>query len=339
MNFYIDPYVFAIEESVVTKEEFEQFINNLIGWKKLIDLNWGKVYKPTKSFEILLKNELYPLVDSIKALIKKYHIEYIQPQAIDKIISSFLDKLPTIEESSEISDIVIESDNFKAIGNRNDDFVDLLKKMSVILEIDCSLHGKDPLGQILITKEIDNFSIEYDAIVSLIDYPGETNLPYESNVKFACYENFITLCHKINPTTVWLNASDDVCISMAIFINVFQLDNSINYIYSPQNAKFVLYYSFFESIAKLGFKHEKDKIEMLIRALCEEIFHQNMNDTHELRDGKSGASKKISLNGYVAWRRDINYDYHLHYWKKGDKLIFTDVVVHDNFKITSFETI
>ena len=74
MNFYIDPYILTIDKDSITENQLEIFIENLIDWKKIIDLNWGNVFKPAESFEILFENELYPLIDTIKELINKFNI-------------------------------------------------------------------------------------------------------------------------------------------------------------------------------------------------------------------------------------------------------------------------
>jgi hypothetical protein len=71
MNFYLDPYILAIDDDNISQESLEKFIDNLIDWKRLIDLNWGRVFKPSESFDLLFKHNLYPLVDKIKELKKK----------------------------------------------------------------------------------------------------------------------------------------------------------------------------------------------------------------------------------------------------------------------------
>lgn len=123
MNFFIDPYIFAFDKDNFTKDQLEEFIDNLIDWKKLIDLNWGRVYKPAETFDILFKHKLYPLIDGLKELVDKYNIDYIQPEEIDKIVNSVLNKLPTIEDFSEINDILIDNDNLTISENRNEDFI------------------------------------------------------------------------------------------------------------------------------------------------------------------------------------------------------------------------
>ncbi|HUX59889.1 MAG TPA: hypothetical protein VMV32_01145 [Ignavibacteriaceae bacterium] len=336
MNFFIDPYIFAFDKDTFTKEQLEEFINNLIDWKKLIDLNWGRVYKPTDTFDILFKYKLYPLVDGLKELVNKYNIDYIQPEEIDKIVNSVLNKLPTIEDYSGINDILIDTDNLNIQSNRNDDFIHILKKLVTILKMDCIINKKRDNGQILLSKELDSPLIKFDALISIIDANHNIDLPIALNIEFNHFANFKEFCTKIEPAIIWINAQNDLCIRMAVYIKVFQHDETMDYINKANTPNFILYDSFFKSMRDLNFHTDEAKIDNLLRALFEEILHLNMKDTHELRVSKSGGAKQIEYNKYTGWRRDIDYEYHLHYWKRGENLIFTDVVSHNNYDITKF---
>lgn len=336
MNFFIDPYIFAFDKDTYTKEQLEEFINNLIDWKKLIDLNWGRVYKPSNTFDILFKYKLYPLVDGLKELVNKFNIDYIQPEEIDKIVNSVLNKLPTIEDYSGINDILIETDNLNIQSNRNDDFIHILKKLVTILKIDCIINNKRDNGQILLSKELVRPFIKFDALISIIDANHNIDLPIALNIEFNHFVNFKEFCSKIEPAIIWINAQNDLCIRMAVYIKIIQHDATIDYIYNENTPNFILYDSFFKSLRDLNFHTDEAKIDNLLRALFEEILHLNMKDTHELRVNKSGGAKQIEYNNYTGWRRDIDYEYHLHYWKRGGNLIFTDVVSHNNYDITKF---
>jgi hypothetical protein len=334
MNFFIDPYAFSFDKEKITKKQLEEFIENLIDWKKLIDLNWGSVFKPIETFDILFKHNLFPYIDTLKELVDKYNIDYIQPEEIDKIVNAILNKLPHIEDHCEIFDILIDKDNFSDIENRNEDFIYLLKKIATILKIDCILNKKNNNENIIISNGLKDPLIKFDALISLIDSKHQIDLPLAINVEFFHFCNFKLFCSKIEPAIIVMNAQSDMCIKMAVYIKLFQVDPSCDYIYEEKTPNFVLHESFFQSLRNLNFHIDESKINLLLRSLYEEVLNINMKDTHELREGKSGGSNQISHKGYLGWRRDIDYEYHLHYWRKGEELIFTDVVPHNNFKIT-----
>jgi len=93
---------------------------------------------------------------------------------------------------------------------------------------------------------------------------------------------------------------------------------------------------FLETVKKLGFDKENKKIEILLRSCAETILEENLKDTHHLRTGKSGNSsqRERKKDKAKAWRRDIDYEYHLHYWKTLDnKIEFASVVTHNDMKI------
>jgi hypothetical protein len=62
---------------------------------------------------------------------------------------------------------------------------------------------------------------------------------------------------------------------------------------------------------------------------------ENLSDTHWLRTGKgaNNPQKKRRKDKAEPWRRDIDRDYHLHYWKTANGTEFASVVVHDDMTI------
>jgi hypothetical protein len=331
MNFYIDPYILTIDKDSITENQLEIFIENLIDWKKIIDLNWGNVFKPAESFEILFENELYPLIDTIKELINKFNIEYIQPEEIDKIINIILSKLPTIEESSQIDDILFDDIDLEL--NRIEGFTYLLKKIATHIQLDCFINQKEPSKQIILSKELSNHELTFDTIITLIDSKKEIITPYQISVNLSCFENFKSFCSITNASNVWKYGHSQFCLQMALCIKLFQITQDEKYLFEQ---KFSFMDSFHESAKRLGFKHEISKIDMLLRTLTEDILHMNMQATHELRAGRGANNPQVSHNDYSAWRRDVDYEYHLHYWKRMESIVFANVVNHNNFKITKF---
>lgn len=331
MNFYIDPYILTIDKDSITENQLEIFIENLIDWKKIIDLNWGSVFTPAESFQILFDNGLYPLINTIKELINKFNIEYIQPEEIDKIINIILSKLPTIEESSQIEDLLFNDIDLKL--NRPEGFTYLLKKIATHIQLDCYINEKEPSKQIILSRELDNHELTFDTIITLIDSKKEIIIPYQISVNISCFDNFKSFCSITNPSNVWEYGHSQFCLQMALCIKLFQITQDEKYLFQQ---KISFMDSFHESVKRLGFKHETSKIDMLLRTLTEDILQTNMQATHELRSGRGANCKQVSCNDYSAWRRDVDYEYHLHYWKKKESIVFANVVNHNNFKITKF---
>lgn len=74
----------------------------------------------------------------------------------------------------------------------------------------------------------------------------------------------------------------------------------------------------------------------LFRAIGDTVDKQALSSIHALRKNGSGASEQVCRGQDTAWRRDIDYEYHLHYWSCSDGSVeLADVVPHNVFAITS----
>ena len=92
--------------------------------------------------------------------------------------------------------------------------------------------------------------------------------------------------------------------------------------------------TFFETVQNLGFLRTEQKAKKLLRACAEVVFRQSLRATHHLRERAEATSpQKRRDNGDLAWRRDIDHQYHLHYWETSNGPEFASVVVHNDMTI------
>lgn len=87
-------------------------------------------------------------------------------------------------------------------------------------------------------------------------------------------------------------------------------------------------------------KNEIISSDKLFTKILESVFEvvsgEQMQKSHALRNSSGGGSKAIIIEGYAALRHDINYDFHLHYWKGPDRKIeLANVDHHNNFNISN----
>ena len=72
----------------------------------------------------------------------------------------------------------------------------------------------------------------------------------------------------------------------------------------------------------------------VLRAIVETLEHTSMADSHALRTGPGAEDPQRMRGGDKAMRRDIDYEYHLHYWQFADGTVeIASVVVHNDFSI------
>jgi hypothetical protein len=90
---------------------------------------------------------------------------------------------------------------------------------------------------------------------------------------------------------------------------------------------------FFQTAEAHGFLKQEKKIKILLRACVEVILKENMGYAHWLRVGKGANDPQKQRGDNKAWRRDIDYEYHLHYWEAERGQEFASIVVHNDMSI------
>lgn len=74
----------------------------------------------------------------------------------------------------------------------------------------------------------------------------------------------------------------------------------------------------------------------LLRSFSETVDGLNLGATHAIRIGAGPESAQVTRDGAKAWRRDIDHEFHLHYWMTPRGYAeFADVVRHNDMGITS----
>lgn len=91
---------------------------------------------------------------------------------------------------------------------------------------------------------------------------------------------------------------------------------------------------FVYSASCLGFFHEPSKMQRLIRACADILVGRNLAKSHHLRSGKGANDPQRMRGNWGAWRHDLDDEFHLHYWRSGDAIELSNVVVHNEFDIT-----
>ncbi|HIP73832.1 MAG TPA: hypothetical protein EYH05_20850 [Anaerolineae bacterium] len=70
-----------------------------------------------------------------------------------------------------------------------------------------------------------------------------------------------------------------------------------------------------------------------LRAIVETIDQLMLEDVHALRQIDSGGSPQRVRDRDKGWRRDIDREYHLHYWEGTDGIEFGWMGPHNDFRL------
>lgn len=145
------------------------------------------------------------------------------------------------------------------------------------------------------------------------------------------FEACTDLCKAVSPTSLLLDGSLELaCIFEDLHRRgAYEISDALK-----ASWEINLHPEFLEMAAEKGFLREEVKARRLLRACVDVLTGVRMGQCHHLRTGPSGAAPVVKrADGAEAWRKDIDHEYHLHYWKRGDAVEFAAVVTHNDFSI------
>jgi len=70
-----------------------------------------------------------------------------------------------------------------------------------------------------------------------------------------------------------------------------------------------------------------------LRAIVETIDQLKLEDVHALRQSDSGGASQRVRGHDKGWRRDIDREYHLHYWEGSGGIEFGWMGPHNDFQL------
>ncbi|MCW8452592.1 hypothetical protein [Legionella quinlivanii] len=147
----------------------------------------------------------------------------------------------------------------------------------------------------------------------------------------AVFDNFRGLIECLNETTILMNTSDNFGVELAIRIALFKY--SLNQGYTPDWENFSIPNigkSFRESCQKCCRAQGDSLPHKILRAIVETIKGVNLSAVHALRSTQGGNSPQKLRGADKAQRRDIDREFHLHYWECANSTIELGLVVYHN---------
>lgn len=332
MNFYLEPYIFAINPEQIDKATFEKYINTLIEWKDFKDMDWGKIYLLSATYEYLYSNGYYPFTDRIKSLIDEYEITYVSTNDIDRVLNQFLRCFPKIDCDIDILHEYKNGSFNIDLSHRPVVFNDALCELSGLISLKKSNLQEGESVDVLFTKDVVG-KIEFQSIFDIIE-ENEAACRSFCDI-FPCFDSFYSYCISADtPLLIWKNAKKKEDYEMALASCIMQECKYENIKYSFDRHNFYFQDSFITSVTNLNFDNINSRSISVLKALKETVLGVNLAKVHALRENLGANSHQLNHNKHKAWRKDIDYEYHLHYWSKSENFKFADIVPHNVFTIT-----
>jgi hypothetical protein len=342
----IDAGVLAAPPLTANREEVYQYVDTLLDWQRLLDEPWISIYMSERASQTLIEQGLFPLRDPLKALFSSKSIVEYSVNDVAVVAERLLSLTPSFETYFCVKDVLLENlatepellsltvgEGMASDLGRCIVLLAILRNYCRNLVNDHTLILKrSPIsGQVIVKAIIHAIEHERDDLYG-IPAPPEI---FEG-VVLTC-QDFRGLILCINESAVWITAQDPIGKGLAVRIAVYKsrIDRRIEPDWD-ELPSFMFGERFVDIAGNICSRNMNDLVPKLLRSIVETLDRQNMGAVHPLREHEGGGSpqRERSSDGAKAWRRDIDYEYHLHYWQcDGGVIEFGSIGPHNDFQI------
>jgi len=337
MKYVLEPMLFAFDQDL-SKEELIAYLEELQALDDWWNLHRDDMYVQDSTGNVLWEHEYYPMVDTLKPLMIKHGIDFIQFGDVNRIIEKMLNKSGKIESLYDElcgmkSQSLDEELKVHPEVTRREELDGELMKLLWQVFMAHEVGGYDEKSFVVITKGISD-------IVSVAYEYEEIDENFELQVRTAtsavnCKESLYDfLKDNATPFLLWKTAEKKDDLDLGIRVSVFQVKGEQDFACVYSNYNFSMQNSFYDDYCDGHYKSKDQDIRSTIQAVTDAVTEQNLRKMHAIRTGPKGSNPPLTREGYDAQRRDITTSIKLAYWKKGREYKIANMKEHDFFEPT-----
>jgi hypothetical protein len=341
----IDTAVFAPPPFGATAEDVYCFVTTLQEWRDAMNDGSVNVYTSIRAAQVLGDSDLYPIRPRLKELLRDTAVFEYDANTVAVLAETILNRSAKIEDILGITDILVDD-----LQVRPDCFAfhtpaalcDEAKRCAVIISL-ATRYLDEPLlcCHALATRVMDvGMAVRVTGAILEIARSRDdfTELPmapaYFEGSTLVC-STFHQLVMTLDEVQILRSAKTSAQIATAIRVGLYRKLAASGNISAWENLpQFEIGNQFVASLDAHHVASDSGLAERLLRAIVITIFHENLAATHALRKGRGGNDPQRMRGKDAAWRRDVDYEYHLHYWECATGHVeLASVVVHNDTSI------
>ena len=339
----IDAGVLAAPHLTSNASDVHRYVETLLDWSKLLDEPWVAIHISERAPRALVEDGLYPLRTQLKELFNEHGVVEYDVNTVARIAEQLLRVTPSFETYYRVKDVL--SDQLETLPDvlrltTHDGLQSDLARCILLIAILRKHCSQPPGGHSLILREAPKQVIHVRAQVLYLEHDRDdiSTLPsppefFEGDV-LAC-DDFRGLIECLDEAAILVGASDNPGIELAIRIALYK--DSIAQGESPDWSSAMnsrIGAKFRESCQQCCADQGDALPPKILRSIVETINRQNLSAVHALRTGPGANDPQQMRDKDKAIRRDIDREFHLHYWDCEDGTIeLASVAYHNDFSI------
>jgi hypothetical protein len=338
---YVDAFIIACPTPADGLPAFRDYVENLLAWRDAMSLGGASIHISNRVYELLASTGHYPLWDPIVKSLTALGLADVQPKDVVDVVHGLMMRAQQLEDVIGLSELLFEPTCCALPfpeGARSEPFIEHLCYLTVamgIYELQCAEKGSG--RHRLLSKHAAN-----DAVVmldgSVIDAEGarrdEFNWPLQLQSVFPVVTHPSNIYSGIDLGEMFLESlsSNNERLLISIIgetLRRYEVDESL------KQDEWSIGRSFFKTISGLTGLRTANNGRAFLRACVETICNQHLGAVHSIRVSKGGNAVQLrrASDDANAWRRDIDHEFHLHYWGTTRGPEFASVVAHKDLTI------
>jgi hypothetical protein len=347
-NFIVDAALLACPDpSRFPKNDFQEIFKTYLS--RLVDVALLRANCKSIRFwrddglsAVLQEQDCYPFRHSLnQAFSQLFDPEDFQIEDVNLLTMTLLDRSLSLEDFGDIKEISVSACSIidDPVHNRNKEFLEYLCHVIAlavpVLGNKNEFHPNTYLASTGSDKSTEYLIANYTVDIAEYSDGSYSEVSEKKSVKIAGYRGAVSYFEGVDLAAWWSTATEQAVIDVCgVYAALTVLQGSAWHTLGILKKAISLGKEFIPSAQRLGFMHEPAKILKLIRVCVDLSFGKNLSDSHWLRAGMGPNEPQRKRGDWRAWRHDIDYEFHLHYWRNGDRVEIANVVVHNDFKIS-----
>ncbi len=339
----IDAGVLVAPHHSDTAEDAYRYVETLLDWSTLLDQPWMAIYMSERASEALFNDGLYPLRNQLTRLFEVNGIVDYSVNDVAQVVNRLLQLTPHFETYFKVQEVL--ADNITTIPDilqsaRGLQLQSDLARCVVLIAI-LREHCRNPiLEHSLILRQAPGRIVNVRALIHELEHerndlnaiPAPPEI-FEGNV-LAC-DDFRGLIECLDESAMLLSSRDDVGIETAIRVALYKSRLARQLEPDWDDIRGLRIGHHFHEIATSICRGLSESFPgRVLRAIVETLEDINLAAVHSLRTGPGGGNPQRMRGKDKAMRRDVDREYHLHYWQcQGGIVELASIVVHNDFSI------
>lgn len=335
MKYILEPMLLAVNKES-SQDEFEDYVDHLLEWKDWLADHSHEIYMLSNTDEYLQDTGNYPDVSVVKMLVKKYHLDHVDINDVNKTIRMLIDSSIKIDDICDEYEYVCEKVKVEnepdCIKDREFAFQESMFLILWYAYCMSLVESKDVLSS---TVFLSGISATLRLNILYSDLTGTDILEAKAKCQMCCKSS---LCEfwsdDQSPYILFKQAESRDDIALGVLISTYQYEGLLLIDEAYKKYDFNVQPSFYDDY-KACYQSQDGYTRKIITSMTTALAESILNISHPLREGKQPTKPDKVRKGYLAERRDCTRGVHTHYWKKGCRLLFANVGEHDDMEISN----